>query len=327
MDSTPNFKTPVYGFRVWNAEIEYELGVEEKIEPHVADPKYKKESSTEIKRISLPPLHIPIVFGFDKSSLLWKKDNIAVCRSSKTIHYHKAPAGNCTCGLYGYFSFVDALKEIYLSLSVFMQSIHNHNDSRKDEIYFIGLIAGHGQVELHKRGFRAEKAKVLAIAPYKKLPGSLHKKIKNYFANEGIPVLKDRNELFEKSEPKVFLENRKFRKDLTLNKRLYLRSQFKHLKKAFLWTAMDFLLKCLVIFLCLALILLIIGSPVEGLFSIDVFGLTALIIMLGITLLLSIGINFYNSLQVSRARWKTLKKRTRFYLISFLKKFSRKSKF
>lgn len=80
---------------------------------------------------------------------LWNRDNEATCLNAG----HKAPSAGCECGLY-------ALHEP----SSFWYNKRQYQERPAPGILVSGVITAHGLIEVHAEGFRAQYAKIVALA-------------------------------------------------------------------------------------------------------------------------------------------------------------------
>lgn len=88
---------------------------------------------------------------------------------------HPAPEKNCYCGFYAYFGFRDAQENQQL-----------FNTAMPLDVEFVCLVAGWGDVVIHKTGFRSEFMEVLAVhrGPYKHAD-----KLERFAESYGVPYL------------------------------------------------------------------------------------------------------------------------------------------
>lgn len=84
--------------------------------------------------------------------------NVARC-----VHGHDAPKGSCRCGLYAFH--------------------HLHRQLAREPV--IGGIAAWGDMEVHRDGFRAGRATVLALADDMRFRGELRRAVERY----GVPIV------------------------------------------------------------------------------------------------------------------------------------------
>lgn len=80
---------------------------------------------------------------------LWNRDNEARCLNAG----HEAPCAGCECGLY-------ALHEP----SSFWYNKRQYQERPAPGILVSGVITAHGLIEVHAEGFRAQYAKIVALA-------------------------------------------------------------------------------------------------------------------------------------------------------------------
>ena len=71
---------------------------------------------------------------------------------------HSAPAPNCGCGLYAYHDPIDPSKQASGLYSIMYMYADRPSTPR-----ITGAIAAWGQIEVHETGFRAEKARIVAL--------------------------------------------------------------------------------------------------------------------------------------------------------------------
>jgi len=101
----------------------------------------------QLKDGQLYPLHA-------KASAWEPGSNDATCNK----HEHQAPAPDCKCGFNAHHQLRGAIEEAE-------HWRHHNKRSDKVQILVIGAIAGKGQVELHRSGFRCQSAQILALLP------------------------------------------------------------------------------------------------------------------------------------------------------------------
>jgi len=83
--------------------------------------------------------------------------NLAVCSAKK----HQAPGDKCHCGFNAYHDLSDAYRHAWGSLEAGYDLFRHY---LQDQTILIGAIAGSGQLRVHAKGFRSEKAQVLALS-------------------------------------------------------------------------------------------------------------------------------------------------------------------
>lgn len=84
-------------------------------------------------------------------------ENIASCLRDR-LDPHEAPSEICGCGLYGLHRPRYAIRKwkVYTRIG-------SHSTRADKERYIAGAIAGSGMVEIHRRGWRAERAQIVAL--------------------------------------------------------------------------------------------------------------------------------------------------------------------
>lgn len=182
--SEPLIPEAIVGYRIFKVYIEKDS------QPRIYQPKIEIGWEEEVANASAQDLFIGGLFV----NSVWEPGlNKATCYGSHANFYghlredHSAPHSECNCGFQAYFNLG---RPTLLSPAFF-------------EEYLIASVIGGGRVEIHKSGWRAEKAMVTGLLWNREKVAREAQIIQRTISEKyGVPLFNDRKEFIENATEK-----------------------------------------------------------------------------------------------------------------------------
>lgn len=161
-DATPIYSQPALGYRIWVFSRGY-------------------------------------LYSLSQHGVIWRPgENTAYCSVCAGLTRvsrdpHDAPAAGCHCGWNAWNDLEDALYSALANTSpVSLSQRQISSDRPFDGCYIAGAILGAGNIQVHNKGWRSERAQVLALYEYDELSDLERELVERRYQ---APVIRDRDEL------------------------------------------------------------------------------------------------------------------------------------